>query len=114
MGTGEHYFVDLVVAFPFAVLIEAVCAFELPMRNGTRVAGFAMGLLATLAWLEALRYAPRFFWHSPWIPWILCAVTVAVSILCEIKLWNAAAVAAETRYPSFADAPSQAKIEAQC
>ena len=89
LGTGEHYFVDLVVAFPFALLIEALCAFELRLSDAKRLAGLATGLVPTLAWMEALRYAPRFFWHSPLIPWTLCAATVAVSIACESKLWSA-------------------------
>jgi hypothetical protein len=89
MGTGEHYFVDLVVAFPFALLIEALCAFELPLSDGKRLAALAVGLFGTLAWMEALRYGPHFFWKSPLIPWTLCAVTIAVSIACETKLWNA-------------------------
>jgi len=90
MGTGEHYFVDLVVAFPFALLIEALCSFQLPAMDRTRLAAVGMGLLATLAWLELLRYTPHFFWRAAWIPWSLCATTMAVPIYCEMKLWNAA------------------------
>ena len=92
MGTGEHYFVDLVVAFPFALLIEALCAFELPVTDLTRLVSVAAGLFVTLAWMEALRYAPRFFWHGAWIPWTLCAGTVAISIVLEKRLWNSAHV----------------------
>jgi len=91
MGTGEHYFVDLVVAFPFAMLIEALCSFELPAMNRTRLAAAGIALVTTLAWMEALRYTPHFFWRAAWIPWTLCAVTIAISIFCETKLWNAAA-----------------------
>ena len=109
LGTGEHYFVDLVVAFPFALLIEALCAFDLSPKNGLRLACIAMGFFPTLAWLEALRYAPHFFWRSPAIPWILCIATVAASIVCETRLWNAATLA--TRTTGFAVAPTQAKIE---
>jgi hypothetical protein len=90
LGTGEHYFIDLVVAFPFALLMEALCAFELPVRERSRLTALGVGLLATLVWLDALRYAPRFFWRSPAIPWILCAATVAVSLVFENKLWCAA------------------------
>ncbi|HXY25158.1 MAG TPA: phosphatase PAP2 family protein [Candidatus Acidoferrum sp.] len=92
MGTGEHYFVDLVVAFPFALLIEALCTFELSVTDLTRLVSAAAGLFVTLAWMEALRYASRFFWHGAWIPWTLCAATVAVSIVLEKRLWNSAHV----------------------
>jgi hypothetical protein len=90
MGTGEHYFIDLVVAFPFAMLMEALCAFELPFKERNRLTALAAGLFVTLGWLLALRYSVRFFWRSPAIPWIFCAATVAVSLLFEGKLWKAA------------------------
>src|SRR5260370_16420102 len=32
LGTGEHYFVDLVVAFPFAVIVQALCLYPLPFN----------------------------------------------------------------------------------
>lgn len=89
MGTGEHYFVDLVVAFPFALLIEALCAFELPLRNALRLLAIVVGLFTTLAWMESLRYTPHFFWRSPLLSWICCAATIAVSAACETKLFKA-------------------------
>jgi hypothetical protein len=90
MGTGEHYFIDLVVAFPFAMLMEALCAFELPFKERHRLTALALGFCATLVWLLALRYSVHFFWRSLAIPWIFCAATVAVSLLLEGKLWQAA------------------------
>jgi hypothetical protein len=90
MGTGEHYFIDLVLAFPFALLMEALCAFELPLLERNRLTALALGLFATLGWLLALRYSVHVFWRSPAIPWILCAATVAVPLFFESKLWRAA------------------------
>jgi hypothetical protein len=90
MGTGEHYFIDLVVAFPFALLMEALCAFELSIRERRRLISLTLGLFLTLGWLLALRYTVHFFWRSPAIPWILCTTTVAVSLVFESKLWRAA------------------------
>jgi len=89
MGTGEHYFIDLVVAFPFAMLVEALCAFELPFKERRRLTALAVGLFVTLGWLLALRYCVHFFWRSPALPWIFCAATVAVSMVFENKLWSA-------------------------
>jgi hypothetical protein len=91
MGTGEHYFIDLVVAFPFAMLMEALCTFELPFQERRRLAALAVGLFVTLGWLLALRYRVHFFWRSPALPWIFCAATVAVSVVFESKLWSATA-----------------------
>jgi hypothetical protein len=90
LGTGEHYFVDLVVAFPFAVLIEALCEFLLPLKNRVRILALLFGLFATLAWLLALRYTPGLFWSSAILPWTLCIATIAASLICERQLQRAA------------------------
>ena len=90
MGTGEHYFVDLIVAFPFALGMEALCAFEWPWTERRRLAALTAGFLGTLAWFFALRYGARFFWWNAALPWTLCAITVAVSLLFERRLQDAA------------------------
>jgi hypothetical protein len=90
VGTGEHYFVDLVVAFPFALLMESLCAFELPLGERQRLTALGFGLFATLAWLLALRYAVRFFWISAVLPWTLCVLTIALSLAFDRKLERAA------------------------
>jgi hypothetical protein len=88
LGTGEHYFVDLVVALPFAVLMESLCEVSLTLNNRGRIIAF--GLFATLAWLFALRYTPGIFWSSAILPWTLCAATTAASLICERQLQRAA------------------------
>jgi hypothetical protein len=90
MGTGEHYFVDLIVAFPFALGMEALCAFERPWMERQRLAALALGFLGTLAWFFALRYGAHFFWWNAVVPWTLCAATVAASLLFERRLQGAA------------------------
>ena len=86
VGTGEHYFIDLVVAVPFALFIEALFAYELPPLHRKRLTGIAFGLLATLAWLAALRFTPHVFWLSPALPWALCTITVALGLFLETRL----------------------------
>ena len=86
LGTGEHYFVDLVVAFPFALLMEALCAFSLGWRDKIRLAASVGGLFFVLGWLAALRYATHFFWASPLVPWVLCFCTIAGSLALERRL----------------------------
>jgi hypothetical protein len=93
MGTGEHYFVDLVVAYPFCVMIQSLCTFSLRWTARERLSGILYGLLVTLAWLLALRGATKFFWISPVIPWTCCAITVASSIFVHRKLEMAAEAA---------------------
>ena len=90
LGTGEHYFVDLVVAFPFALGMEALCAFPLASWERRRLAALGFGFLGTLAWLFALRYAVHVFWISTLLPWTICGATVAATLVLERQLPDAA------------------------
>jgi PAP2 superfamily len=82
LGTGEHYFVDLVVAFPFALMVQAASAYDLGWTDSRRIQAFVLGLGGTLAWLGGLRYANRLFWTTPMVPWMLVIATIA---LVEIR-----------------------------
>src|ERR1700722_766943 len=86
LGTGEHYFIDLVVAVPFALLMESLFAYDLRLSDSNRVRGVAFGLVSTCAWLAALRFTPRLFWSTPILPWTLCAATVAIALYFEMHL----------------------------
>ena len=77
LGTGEHYVADLIVAFPFSLMIQTLCLRDVRWRDSSRWIAFVAGASATVAWLIALRYAVQVFWYSPLIPWMLSAVTVA-------------------------------------
>jgi hypothetical protein len=79
MGTGEHYFIDVVVAYPFALFMEALCSWPPAFRNRSQLSALLFGLLTILIWFAALRFAPRFFWISPIIPWTACVATVALT-----------------------------------
>jgi PAP2 superfamily len=86
MGTGEHYSIDLVVAFPFAVFVAGLCALGLRWNARSRVAAIVYGLLLTLGWIGALRFALKIFWVSPVVPWICCIVTVVSAVLVQRSL----------------------------
>jgi hypothetical protein len=90
LGTGEHYFVDLVVAFPFALGMEALCAPRSAWNERGRLRALGFGFIGTLFWLLALRYAAHIFWISVALPWTLCAATVALSLFFERQLGSAA------------------------
>jgi hypothetical protein len=94
MGTGEHWFVDLVVAFPFALLIQAICAYSLPWKNSRRMAAFFLGLFGTISWLILLRYGSKFFWTSPVVPWGFVIATIALVSIRQAKLDRAVDVIA--------------------
>jgi hypothetical protein len=82
LGLGEHYIIDLVVAVPFTVFILALTSFILSRGRSIFLLPLSVGLLSTLAWFAALRFAAGFFWLSPAIPWLSCLLTLIVSSYC--------------------------------
>ena len=103
LGTGEHYFIDLVVAYPFSVMIQSWCAIPLRWAARERLTGMVYGLLVTLAWLLALDHAPNVFWFSPVIPWACCLLTVASAIFLHRKLEAATEMAVHRQSESAAE-----------
>jgi hypothetical protein len=89
LGTGEHYFVDLVVAFPFALMVQSICLYPLPFQHGCRRAAFLFGILASLGWMAAVSFATPLFWISPVIPWAMVIATIFVSSLLVHRLQHA-------------------------
>jgi len=89
LGIGEHYFVDLVVAFPFALMVQALCLYPVPFNYGSRRTAFLFGTFASLAWMALVSFATPFFWISPVIPWAMVMATVSISSLLMHRLQNA-------------------------
>jgi hypothetical protein len=89
LGLGEHYFVDLVVALPFALMVQAVCWYGLPFTSSSRRRAFLFGTFASLAWMALLSFAPSFFWISPVIPWAMAISTVSISVCLIHRLQDA-------------------------
>src|SRR5579859_2044531 len=83
LGLGEHYFVDLVAAVPFSLLIKSLCSFEVPFTSRARLQGIFAGLSLLLAWFALLRFAPKAFLVSPLPPWGLVVITVAICLYLE-------------------------------
>ena len=79
LGTGEHYFIDLVVAAPFSLLILAVALGLCRRWKNALWVPLLGGLALTLAWFAALRYATGIFRMSPVAPWAACAATLVMS-----------------------------------
>lgn len=94
MGLGEHYFIDLVVAFPFALFMFALCVWPPAWTNQVRLAVLLVSLVAILLWFAGLRYTPHFFWTSPAIPWLLCGLTVSVALWMKKRFDDALAAPA--------------------
>jgi PAP2 superfamily len=83
MGIGEHYFIDLIVAYPFALFMQALCSWPPAWKNRAQLSALLFGLLTVLMWFGALRYAPYFFWISPAIPWTACIATVGLTFVVK-------------------------------
>ena len=82
LGTGEHYLIDLVVAFPFAVAMQALCA--RPARGQSKMFHIALvsGITLVVAWLILLRYATNLFLLTPVLPWVFVVTSTAISVWC--------------------------------
>ncbi|MBV9182033.1 MAG: phosphatase PAP2 family protein, partial [Acidobacteria bacterium] len=89
MGTGEHYFIDLVVALPFSLLVQGLSSLSLPLRAGPRRVSILFGTFAMLLWLALLSFATRLFWTSPVLPWTMVAVTLGASLTLWRRLLDA-------------------------
>jgi hypothetical protein len=96
LGTGEHYFIDLVVAFPFSLMVQALCSYFLPLRSGERRTAFLFGTFATLTWLALLSFTPQLFWSSPVVPWAMIVATIAPSVF----FWRRLAATLEQAQPA--------------
>src|SRR5260370_11144186 len=86
MATGEHYFIDLVVAFPFAMAIQAAWAPAIPITARARHLSVVAGALMTFAWLALLRFGIHWMFLSPVLPWLLVGSTLVYSLWTEMKL----------------------------
>src|SRR5208337_1256617 len=78
LAGGEHYLVDLVPAFPFALAMWAICFPRIwsPHRVLT-IVGSVLGLLL---WIAIIRFSPELLWSSIILPWLLSALLVGGSI----------------------------------
>ncbi|MBV8205599.1 MAG: phosphatase PAP2 family protein [Acidobacteria bacterium] len=76
LGSGEHYLIDLVVAFPFALMVHAGCDSTIPWASLQRKVPILFGTFAVLLWIALLSFVNRVFWLSPAIPWCLASLTV--------------------------------------
>ena len=92
MGSGQHYFVDLVVSLPFAVAVQSLAWFLLPERslsgNLRNLIAVIAGFSLTMSWLMLVRYGVPLVLKSPAIPWTLILATFAGTLW--IKRWASA------------------------
>jgi hypothetical protein len=98
LGLGEHYFVDLVVAVPFAMFLELVIR-----RPAGWVLAAAACALLVVGWLLSLRLAP-FAWASPVVVWVAILVTaLGLTPVLRRVYMGLAAARATNRLPAASD-----------
>ena len=88
LGTGEHYFIDLIAAVPFSLFILALTNLLVGQNRSRSFLLLALGLGMTALWLVLLRYAQHFFWSSPVVPWLACFLTLAIAALALRPFWK--------------------------
>jgi predicted membrane-bound spermidine synthase len=99
LGLGEHYLIDLVVAVPCVMAIQALCTQNVAWADPVRRRMIVWGAGMTLAWLFLLRFGLDLFLKLPGLSWLAIIGTVAASIAIYRPLHDAAA-AALLREPS--------------
>jgi len=94
LGMGEHYLIDLIVAFPFALMIYGVFCSLSGWKDAWRIRAIAFGFAATILWMVLLRFQPSLFWVSPVIPWSLMILTLAATLALKWRVQVASEPAA--------------------
>ncbi len=77
LGFGDHYLVDLVVAVPLAVCVQAFALRLRSWQSSERRMAFWGGMIVTLFWIAALRAGV--FLASNGIAWSVVAVTLTLA-----------------------------------
>jgi predicted membrane-bound spermidine synthase len=93
LGLGEHYLIDLVVAVPCVMAVQALCTQNLAWNDPARRRMLAWGSALTLAWLLALRFGLEVFLSVPGLSWLAILATLAGSVALYRPLHRAAAAA---------------------
>jgi hypothetical protein len=86
LALGQHYFMDVIVAVPFALAIQSLASSAMGTpRSGWRES-LAIGVGLVALWMALITYGTSFLWVSPAIPWLLVVGTIAVSLWSYSKL----------------------------
>lgn len=93
LGTGEHYFIDLVVALPFSLCMYALFSADLPLFQRERVTALAGGALGMLVWIVLLRYQVPLFVHAKGLSWVLIVLTIVLVTFSQRSLSRARGLA---------------------
>ena len=110
LAMGEHYLVDLVVAIPLVVAIQALCTTVVGWEERARRDAVLWGFGLTLAWIVALRYGFGAFVGVPGLSWAAVLATIATSVALYRPLARATAAALLRPAPAQ---PAEASVPAR-
>ncbi len=95
LGLGEHYLLDLVIAVPFTVAVDAALLHGVPFARWERSAALTAGVTFTLAWFLLLRNGVHLLVTTPVLLRAIVLVTVLVPWLLHHRLRLRASALAE-------------------
>jgi len=78
LGTGEHYLIDLVVALPFSLAMQALFTTGRPLQDPTRWRPLLLGSAVTALWFAVLRSPVTLFEQSAIWPWTAVLLVLAI------------------------------------
>jgi hypothetical protein len=76
LAIGEHYLVDLVVAFPFALAIWSLCLGAVPLSDPKRTLKTVGAMCLFFGWIAVMRFVPTVFYAARAVPWGASILTV--------------------------------------
>ncbi|MFN0316454.1 MAG: fused MFS/spermidine synthase, partial [Burkholderiales bacterium] len=107
---GEHYLVDLVVAVPFVIALQALCTDALPWSNVAKRNSVVIGFGVALAWMLGLRFGAHAFINIQGLTWVAIIITLAVSVGLYRPLARHSRAACENAPPMPLTSPEPVNI----
>src|ERR1017187_3020351 len=95
LALGQHYLIDLVVAFPVMLIFQAAAITAVPLSARERWVPLAVGVCGTFAWLAFLRYGVALWLGRHALSWILVSGTMIGCCFLESRLWKKARTSSE-------------------
>lgn len=105
LGLGEHYFVDLVVAFPFTLFMQALCTPGEPRLRRAKWRALAGSVGLVMAWYAILFAGVELVQHYPALLWMLALLTAGGVWLLERDLYRSGMDDAEPPHETRAPGP---------
>jgi hypothetical protein len=86
---GQHYLVDIVAGFAFALMLQSLCACTFKFFMKDRLLPLLTGLALFCCWLIIMAWGLKLLYFSPIIPYTLFTFTLFCTWLFTLKLANA-------------------------